>query len=992
MHWIHARLKEDVVHSPSGLSPTRKPNRACESSFYADELIEENPVAPSPSLVNQWPKTSKELKIQTPFSDFTDIYHVDDTRFRGVQKTKKFYFKHKYKRWCSVAANRKLQYPKLTGKTNIPTRPTSLPIEFTLKVTIQSTLVRINHAKQMHKQTCSRVPLLVLKCRENESYEYTPGQTPQATKNSCTSRMLFLLNDGALIGQSSRPLSSHKCSKHVRKLHHATAEVQPFADHSTVLQLLRKKLTERSAVRLVYSCNKLFAVVKTDLVTSAFIYMQLIPKRQRCSPTATSRSDSCVFSDILGKSSSTMEKGKYVGMNFLTDSCYMKTSAYSSGVTTDHSSTFSKLELRSRLDESTKYECPLSRVVCSLFTSKHSNTAHDGYLKSNYYTADEYDRPISAPSSTTYTGKSSDGLDVVQPLDEDKVQRMKPWHLSLNTQLPPLLPVGEFDSLQLPRRDFTCALVSTEIQFWESLRPPGSENDAQQLHLACISDCGVPAQFLSQLRDGAITSMSVIEELRLPFVYVRSEPRRPAKNPLSYLAKLVGLRHNVNGRALNVVQPLWYCKESIYNRIQQKHYVGQCGVVLPTVCLHLSSLSTIMPRSVLISIRISSGPTESCNTSRYLRSAEPDFVYASNRKWSNENLPKPQQENVIETFSCLDTLVQNSVMDSLTNSSANLVARSTFSTGELRTTSSHLNVEREKIGLVHEPTLISTLKRRQSTSYSQSSTTEFSMRFSGRHSDPSSARHLSPVILRNQPQWFRPPRCIIFGQICSGKTTLAKWLCDKWGCPLISPTSIVQKHLTSDTPLGFQMRSLMLDGRDLNDRIVFQAVRQSLCSVEYITRGYVLDDFPTSSEDLLSIQGQLEFIMMLKARPEYIIELQMSIEEVMERLQLVRSKLVRIENGQVSNKKSHIEDQTADLNLNVTENPFLFTRLEDISEKTAEQLNFYNSVYLPEIHHFTRAYGARKVIKLSGNRSPTENYPIIRKRVLRDGYHLPDAE
>ncbi|KAF5397652.1 hypothetical protein PHET_09107, partial [Paragonimus heterotremus] len=131
-------------------------------------------------------------------------------------------------------------------------------------------------------------------------------------------------------------------------------------------------------------------------------------------------------------------------------------------------------------------------------------------------------------------------------------------------------------------------------------------------------------------------------------------------------------------------------------------------------------------------------------------------------------------------------------------------------------------------------------------------------------------------VLCNQPQWFRPPRCIIFGHICSGKTTLAKWLCDKWSCPLISPTSMVQKHLTSDTPLGSQMRSLMLDGHHLNDRIVFQAVRESLCSVECITRGYVLEDFPTFSEDMLPIQGQLEFIMMLKARPEYIIELQVS--------------------------------------------------------------------------------------------------------------------
>ncbi|KAF5394592.1 hypothetical protein PHET_11021 [Paragonimus heterotremus] len=127
----------------------------------------------------------------------------------------------------------------------------------------------------------------------------------------------------------------------------------------------------------------------------------------------------------------------------------------------------------------------------------------------------------------------------------------------------------------------------------------------------------------------------------------------------------------------------------------------------------------------------------------------------------------------------------------------------------------------------------------------------------------------------------------------------------------------------------------------------------------------------------------------------------MSIDEVMKRRQLVRSKSVRIEMGQmfgsygnesVSNKKSYMEGQTIDLNLDVTKNPFLFSRLEDITEKTTEQLKFYNSVYLPEIRHFTRAYDARKVIKLNGTKSPMENYTIIRKKVLRDGYHLPDEE
>lgn len=82
--------------------------------------------------------------------------------------------------------------------------------------------------------------------------------------------------------------------------------------------------------------------------------------------------------------------------------------------------------------------------------------------------------------------------------------------------------------------------------------------------------------------------------------------------------------------------------------------------------------------------------------------------------------------------------------------------------------------------------------------------------------------------------------------------------------------------LSSRTAFGDQISNLLRSGRDLPDDIVLQMINDKLVSSECMEAGYVLDDFPTSSEKNLAVCKQLEMISTLPCRPELIIQVDVS--------------------------------------------------------------------------------------------------------------------
>ncbi|CAL8073627.1 unnamed protein product [Calicophoron daubneyi] len=244
--------------------------------------------------------------------------------------------------------------------------------------------------------------------------------------------------------------------------------------------------------------------------------------------------------------------------------------------------------------------------------------------------------------------------------------------------------------------------------------------------------------------------------------------------------------------------------------------------------------------------------------------------------------------------------------------------------------------------------------------------------------------------------WRRPPYCVIFGKPGVGKTTLARMLCEKWDCPLVNATCLIHEHLAVNSNLGIQLRSVLADGRDVEDDLVLRTVYDALDSPECAENGYILDDFPTFSEKFMSIDEQLSLLFSLSDRPEYIIEIEMSDDELIKRRS---SKRIDVESGGIysddyresrCHEIHHLSDEDAKelgfIPKNKTLLESMLTRPEEFAQSLEEQMKFYHSVFQPYIGAFMRAYGPRYVIKVDGNEPPSYNYEIICDRLRKEGY------
>ncbi|KER33995.1 hypothetical protein T265_00194 [Opisthorchis viverrini] len=110
------------------------------------------------------------------------------------------------------------------------------------------------------------------------------------------------------------------------------------------------------------------------------------------------------------------------------------------------------------------------------------------------------------------------------------------------------------------------------------------------------------------------------------------------------------------------------------------------------------------------------------------------------------------------------------------------------------------------------------------------------------------------------------PRFVIFGKPSTGKSRLAQRLCQIWNCEHVNASELICRNIREQTPIGNKLVDIMIDGKDLEDKIVIKLISEKLQSPECHLKGYILDDFPTNSEQALSITEQLD--MLSELRPE----------------------------------------------------------------------------------------------------------------------------
>ncbi|TPP60597.1 hypothetical protein FGIG_10774 [Fasciola gigantica] len=236
----------------------------------------------------------------------------------------------------------------------------------------------------------------------------------------------------------------------------------------------------------------------------------------------------------------------------------------------------------------------------------------------------------------------------------------------------------------------------------------------------------------------------------------------------------------------------------------------------------------------------------------------------------------------------------------------------------------------------------------------------------------------------------RIPRFLILGKPCTGKTALAKRMCDRMGCRLVSGTELVLRHLRESDHYGKLINRLMVSGRDLDDALMIQMITEELNSRECLENGFVIDDFPNYSEKSLSIGKQLEFLRSLNPGPEYIIEIQMPNDSQRARWDSVK---IDMNSGTLYTDATYklrpdarhlvptccvtIPDTGNAAQERFTDTNMLIKRFEELAESIENNNTFYHEVVEPQVRQWLETYYADMIITMDGDADMSEIfYPL----------------
>lgn len=141
--------------------------------------------------------------------------------------------------------------------------------------------------------------------------------------------------------------------------------------------------------------------------------------------------------------------------------------------------------------------------------------------------------------------------------------------------------------------------------------------------------------------------------------------------------------------------------------------------------------------------------------------------------------------------------------------------------------------------------------------------------------DPYSEDETEMRFLYSKPSCF-----LLLGKPGVGKTSLARRFAAEWKCELINSTDIILQNMELQTEIGQKCVEILHRGEAIPDDMVLKMIEDKVNSPEVAHHGYVMDDFPCISEDLMSIKDQLELIKSWKLKPDFIINLRIPDKDI----------------------------------------------------------------------------------------------------------------
>ena len=100
-------------------------------------------------------------------------------------------------------------------------------------------------------------------------------------------------------------------------------------------------------------------------------------------------------------------------------------------------------------------------------------------------------------------------------------------------------------------------------------------------------------------------------------------------------------------------------------------------------------------------------------------------------------------------------------------------------------------------------------------------------------------------------------RLVLLGAPGSGKGTQAKKLVEKYGVPQVSTGDLLREAISRDTPLGRKARTVMGEGRLVDDATVLAMLRERLDEPD-AAEGFILDGYPRNEAQADALAALLE--------------------------------------------------------------------------------------------------------------------------------------
>ncbi|CAH8515425.1 unnamed protein product [Dicrocoelium dendriticum] len=217
-----------------------------------------------------------------------------------------------------------------------------------------------------------------------------------------------------------------------------------------------------------------------------------------------------------------------------------------------------------------------------------------------------------------------------------------------------------------------------------------------------------------------------------------------------------------------------------------------------------------------------------------------------------------------------------------------------------------------------------------------------------------------------------PPRIIMVGKPCTGKTTLARILCNLWGCDYVNASDLVQRCIEEKSGRGLEIIRQLQQGEDLSDATVFNILHEHLQSPECRNAGYILDGIPNYSEKLLNIQTQLEFLARIYPTPSLWVMIDIPDPELRARWEGMR---IDSSTGQLYSRLNYDPsvEPSGRCDFPIIDEDIkarLMIRHEELPENLDLHFRFYNENIQQPLEEFLNRFESSTVVRLDGTLCP----------------------